>query len=64
MRMSHLIARKEDVLCTNCFKTEPVHCGNGTPMGTLIMAYETLARRHQRCNAFPKEALRKFKESK
>lgn len=49
MPKSHLVARHEHVLCTRCFETEPVHCGSGTPMDTLIMAYENLAARHQDC---------------
>lgn len=61
MKMTHLLVRKEGVLCTNCFVTEPVHCGSGTPMDTMLIAFDMLARRHQRCAVLPKESLRKFK---
>jgi hypothetical protein len=47
--MTHLIVRKDGVLCTRCFVTEPVHCGDGTPMDTLIMAFKNLAMRHKSC---------------
>lgn len=47
---SHLIVREKGVLCTRCFITEPVHCGQGTPMGTFIIALEALAYRHQNCS--------------
>lgn len=45
----HLIVRKEGILCTRCHQTEPIHQGDGTPMETMIMAYELMARRHQNC---------------
>lgn len=47
--MTHLIVRKEGVLCTRCHVTEPVHQGDGTPMDTLIMAFELMAKRHEDC---------------
>lgn len=49
MNKTHLIVRKEHILCTKCYETEPVHCGDGTPMDTLILAYELMAKRHQTC---------------
>ena len=49
MTRTHLIVRPDHIICTNCFKTEPVHCGNGTPMDTLWLAHEMVAERHQKC---------------
>jgi hypothetical protein len=49
LKLSHLIVRKDHSLCTNCFKIEPVHCGDGTALDTMIMGYEFLALRHQNC---------------
>ena len=46
---SHLIVRKDHVLCTRCMKTEPVHAGSGTPMETLIIGYKLVAQRHKNC---------------
>lgn len=47
---SHLIVRRDGVLCCHCYETEPVHVGeSGTPMTTLIYAYATLAMRHKNC---------------
>jgi hypothetical protein len=49
MNRDHLIVREKGVLCTRCLVTEPVHQGHGTPMGTLIAAFDLLAARHQKC---------------
>ena len=49
--MNHLIVRKDGFLCTRCFQTEPIHVGDGTPMGTIIHAYEIMAKRHSKCIA-------------
>ena len=49
LKMTHLIVRRDSVLCTNCFQTEPVTCGDGTPMDTLIIAYQLMAKRHEDC---------------
>ena len=49
MTRTHLIVRPDHILCTRCFKTEPITCGNGTPMDTLWLAHEMMAERHQGC---------------
>lgn len=46
-----LLVRQDHVLCTRCYKTEPVHQGNGTPMGSLLIGYAAMALRHQKCGA-------------
>lgn len=48
MASSHIIIRRDHVLCTVCFDIEPIHCGSGTPMDTLIYAYQIFAQRHPR----------------
>jgi hypothetical protein len=49
MNTSHLIVRKDHVLCTRCMTIEPVHPGDGTPMSTMIEGYKLMAMRHQTC---------------
>lgn len=44
---THLIVRKDGVLCTECAAVLPVHPGeSGTPLGTFLIALEMVARRH------------------
>lgn len=43
---THLIVRKDGVLCCLCYCFEPVHPGHGTPMDTLLIAFDGVARRH------------------
>lgn len=45
-RCLHLVVRKEDVLCTRCMSSIPVHAGDGTPLGSMILAFRHLVRRH------------------
>lgn len=47
--LAHLIVRKDHVLCTRCYEVVPVHAGNGTPMGSLLLAYKSLERKHSKC---------------
>lgn len=45
---SHLLVRRDGVLCTVCGSTEPVHPGNGNPMPAMLFAYAGVAKRHPR----------------
>lgn len=45
-RTTHLIVRRDGVLCTICYCLEPVHPGDGTSMDTFLMGLEGTARRH------------------
>lgn len=45
---SHLLARKDGVLCAVCLEIEPVYCGDGTPVSSLVEGYRVVARRHPR----------------
>jgi hypothetical protein len=45
---SPLLARQDHILCTVCYGREPVHAGHGTPIDTLILAYEMAKKRHPR----------------
>lgn len=47
LETSHILVRKDGVLCTRCYITEPVHAGGGTPMSSYLIALEQLAARHQ-----------------
>lgn len=42
----HLLARKDDVLCTICGETEPVFAGKATPVVSLIHGYKNALLRH------------------
>ena len=45
--VTHLIVRRDGVLCTVCADVLPVHPGeSGTPLGTFVYALEKLARDH------------------
>jgi len=44
---SHLLVRKEHILCTWCFGIEPVHPGSGVPMNALLLGYAAVFERHQ-----------------
>lgn len=44
-----ILARKDYVLCTRCFIAEPIHAGDGTPLETLIVAYQAVQYRHASC---------------
>lgn len=49
LRLSHLLARQGDVLCTACHAVEPVSPGHGTPLDSLMIGYQAAARRHSDC---------------
>jgi hypothetical protein len=45
--VTHLIVRKDGVLCTSCATVLPIHPGeSGTPLGTFLVALEMAARKH------------------
>ena len=46
LAITHLIVRKDGVLCTVCADVLPVHPGDGTPLGNFIYALEQLAKTH------------------
>ena len=62
-RKSHLIVRTDHILCTQCFVIEPIHQGHGTPMDSLICAYELMAARHQDCRPAKELVKKGFCES-
>lgn len=43
---THLIVRKDGILCCVCCSLEPVHPGDGTTMDTLLLAFDGVMRRH------------------
>lgn len=47
--LSHLLVRRDGILCTRCATVEPVHPGSGTPMVSLLDAYNVVWSRHKRC---------------
>jgi len=36
--LTHLIVRRDHILCTICKTAIPIHPGDGTPLGSYLMA--------------------------
>lgn len=50
---SHLVVRKNGVLCTRCGTIDPVHPGNGTPLPSFLVGLHGYVTRHPpkgKCN--------------
>lgn len=45
-RASHLLVRKDDVICTRCLQVVPVSPGDGTPLPSFVLGLLGLLRTH------------------